>query len=257
MSIALEERIVKRRIDDYIWRDQSSSLTKLRLELKSHFLAFDQVAIIGGLVRDFAHAGQTAFNSDVDIVIDAPQHEVEALAQELKAKSNRFGGYSYQHPNWKIDFWALENTWALKHGHVSINRLEDITKATFFDWDATIYDIVERKIYSSPNYLEKLRNGIIDINLETTPSIDGNLLRAIRRILIWDLVPGKKLSDFITRNLDKEMHDRISKIEIEIYNTRILSQFNNTSEIIEHVHVKEGRYKLFTTHSRQLNLPGL
>lgn len=257
MSVAINEDVLKRRIDDYLWRDRSTVVAVLRLLLKEHFLSFDRVAVIGGMVRDFARAGQRGFKSDVDLVVDAPAKSVEELAGRLNAKPNRFGGYSYVTDRWKIDFWALRATWAYTEGHASINRLEDVTNCTFFDWDAVLYDLKRRQVVCSPTYLDLLRNKAIEINLLPTPSINGNLLRAVRRILLWDLEPGPALGSFIMQHLTASSFAEIARTDRAIYTHPFISKFLYAERLQDYIFDRERRTQIATWYGKQLALPGL
>jgi hypothetical protein len=173
----------------------------LQITLAKHFRAFERVAVIGGLVRDFAREGRSGFRSDVDLVIDGPDEEVARLAKHLRATPNRFGGYGYKEGPWKIDFWALSTTWG-RH-HVPVQRLEDVVSCTFFDWDAVAYDLWEKKLICAGGYLECIRQRTLDINLRPNPSPMGNLVRAMRRLVLWQVRPGPGLKGFIDEYLDE------------------------------------------------------
>jgi hypothetical protein len=257
MSVAADNDILKRRVDDYLWRDESMPLVRLRELLDSHFKVFRRIAIIGGLVRDLARKGAAGFRSDIDLVIDAPQEEVAALAFRLKARANRFGGYAYSHPNWKLDFWALETTWAATSGYVRVKELGDLTRCTFFDWDAILYDLRSRKIISRIGYLETLRRNEIEINLLPTPSIHGNLLRSVRRLLLWNLEAGPLLKDFIVEHLDAETFRTIAKTEQSIYPNPVLRTFENVDALSSQLFSLEARPQISTSFAKQLNLPGV
>jgi hypothetical protein len=220
-------------------------------------MRFDEVAVVGGLIRDFARGGKTTFKSDIDLVINAPIPEIRRLAESLNATPNRFGGYSYSHPNWKIDFWALESTWALREGYVNIESVKDVTKATFFNWDSAIYEIKSRKLEFSSDYLENIAIGQMELNLAETPSVEGNLLRAIRRILLWKIVPGPALMAFIRENLNSKTLASISKTEKIVYGHGLVGNFENTELLINYLQSKEYRGRLSILHASQLRLPGI
>ncbi|KAB2518560.1 hypothetical protein F8N49_21820 [Pseudomonas sp. GXM4] len=200
----------------------------LQAVLKSNFRSFDRVAVIGGLVRDFAREGRTGFRSDVDLVIHDSKEEVALLAEKLKATPNRFGGYGYKSGPWKIDFWALETTWAKKH--VPMQTLEDVLLGTFFDWDAVAYDLWERKLICHDDYLERLRTKKLEINLRPNPSPMGNLVRAIRRLVLWQLVPGERLTCFIDEYLDEDALRYLQKKEEELFSYCVSSRWKTVEE---------------------------
>jgi hypothetical protein len=84
-----------------------------------------------------------------------------------------------------------------------IAHLEDVLRCTFFDWDAAAYDLRTRRVMCSDDYLERLRLGVLDINLLESPSPKGNLLRAIRRLALWRARPGPALRAFIEQHLNE------------------------------------------------------
>lgn len=215
------------------------------------------MAIVGGMVRDFARRGREGFSSDVDLVIDADPNDVAALAGQLNAKPNRFGGFSWVSGSWKIDFWALHTTWSYREGHAEISVLEDIIRCTFFDWDAVMYDLSTRTVFCDKAYLERLRSGCLDINLMATPSIQGNLLRAVRRLLLWDLEQGPRLAEFIDKHLDQESFAQIAATNRSLYGDTLVSGLGGEQHLRSVLSCKEGRNSLATFYGRQLDLPGL
>ena len=243
-TIAADKNAIKQRMDEYLWQRETTSALALRKHLKKYFFHFEHVAIIGGMVRDIARAGGDSFKSDVDLVIDAPPSDVANFATRMNATPNRFGGYSFTEDCWKFDFWALETTWAHRAGHANITKLEDITNCTFFDCDAILYDLKTKKVICSDNYLDRLRSSTIEISLMHTPSITGNLLRAIRRILLWNLNPGPKLQDFILQNLDDKIFAEISDRNKRIYSCSLIKKTKNANTLIECIKNAEKRIEI-------------
>lgn len=215
MPTAPNNFALKRRLDRYFWANNTEEMIFLRKMLAEHFNPFDRIAVIGGLVRDFAHEGRSGFHSDLDLVIDAPQEKVAELAATLDAQANRFGGFGCKQGPWKIDFWALETTWARRH--VSVKKLEDIVSCTFFDWDAIAYDLGEKKLICSENYLTRIEKKTLDVNLLPNPSPMGNLVRAVRRLVIWKVQAGPVLKAFINEHLDEAALRYVQEKEAELY----------------------------------------
>lgn len=247
---------LKRRIDDYLWREDGLPIQRLREILATKFEPLGRVAIIGGLVRDIARKGKVGFRSDIDLVIDADPAHVAALAAELDATPNRFGGYASVHPHWKVDFWSLPNTWASAVGLVRTDKLADLVGTTFFDCDAICYEVKERKVHALPGYLERLAGRSIDINLLPNPTIDGNLLRAARRILLWHYRPGPALRAFIERELNDESFDRIVATERVIYQNDVLGTFIGPRRLADALLGSEMPTQ-FSGFAEQLELPGI
>lgn len=228
MSTAPNNLALKKRLDRYFWSNNTGEMLFLRRLLDEHFLEFERVAVIGGLVRDFAYEGRSSFHSDIDLVIDAPQEGVAQLAGILNATPNRFGGFCTKQGHWKIDFWALESTWARKH--VPIESLEDIVSCTFFDWDAIAYDLKKRKLICPEDYLSRIRNKTLDINLLPNPSPLGNLVRAVRRLMIWEAQPGPLLKQFIRQHLDDSTLQHIQSKEVELYTYAVSTHWKTADE---------------------------
>lgn len=257
MSVAATRRNLKQRVDDYLWREPSPPMANLRRLLGEHFSDFERVAVIGGMVRDIARAGRRGFNSDVDIVIGAPCQSVSDLAARLGATANRFGGFSYDGASWKIDFWAIGSTWAVREGHADVCEFEDVTRCTFFDCDAILYDLKTKKIHCDVEYLVRLQRGQIELNLDATPSVSGNLLRAIRRILLWDVDPGPRLAAFIDAHLTDEAFDEIERKDRASYVNPLIRHFGSPERLRGILHSKAERTRVATFYARQLALPGI
>ena len=246
---------LKRRVDDYLWREEAVPIQRLREILATKFMPLGPVAIIGGLVRDIARRGKVGFRSDVDLVVDADPVRVAALAAELGATPNRFGGFSSVHPHWKVDFWSLPNTWAAAVGLVQVEALADVVRTTFFDCDAICYEVRKRKVHVLPGYLERLADRTIDVNLLPNPSVDGNLLRAARRILLWHFKPGAVLRAFIERELNDESFQRIIAAEQAIYSNDVIGSFAGPRQLAEAL-LGDETPTLFSGFGKQLKLPG-
>ena len=218
MPVAPNLSALKRRLDRYFWANRSGEMALLRQLLSDHFGAFDRIAVIGGLVRDFAREGRSGFRSDVDLVIEAPADSVAELARTLRAAPNRFGGYGFEGGPWRIDFWALETTWAARHAGVSVSRLEDVIRCTFFDWDAAAYDLRTGRLICSRDYLDRIRQGSLDINLRLTPFRPRVTCYAqFGGLELWRLQSGPTLRAFIEENLDDETFRLIQAKEKQLY----------------------------------------
>jgi hypothetical protein len=228
MPTAPNNLALKRRLDRYFWANDTGEMVFLRQVLEDRFTSFDRIAVIGGLVRDFAREGRAGFRSDLDLVIDAPADRVATLAAELGATSNRFGGFGCKQGPWKIDFWALETTWARRH--VPVQRLEDIVACTFFDWDAIAYDLKGRRLICADNYLGRIRTRTLDINLLPNPSPMGNLVRAVRRLVLWKLQAGPSLQRFISEHLDEAALRFVHAKEAELYASPVSTRWSTADE---------------------------
>lgn len=257
MTIAPTTAILKRRLDRYLWWDENLANKRLRAVLEYHFSQFDEFAIVGGMVRDFARVGKTGFVSDVDLVVNAPDAKVADMAKAVGARVNAFGGYSISSQGWNVDFWALGNTWAVREGLVEAKTLGDFTRSTFFNYDAVVYDVRRRRVLCDESYLDRLHGKEMEVNLLPNPTIVGNLFRAIRRVLLWDLSAGPRLKAFIDQYLDNEAFREIVRMDQRKSASPFLHKYKSVSELKEATISKEYRRAMATYYGKQLDLPGI
>ncbi|WP_230772402.1 hypothetical protein [Sphingomonas sp. Leaf4] len=231
LSFARDSRALKGRLDRFVWENTTPEAVLLRQLLKRHFMSFEGVGIIGGLVRDFALGGRYAFKSDLDLVIKGDPREVAQLASSVGAVANRFGGFGYTEGPWKIDFWALQNTWAATAGHVAVRDLADLVQCTFFDWDAVVYDLRNRRVVCEKTYFTRIHSRQLEISLRSNPGEMGNLLRAARRIIRWRLTPGPVLTKFIVDRLNEGTFAALKASERRKYGDRMLDGFSSAAQL--------------------------
>ncbi|MFN4175250.1 MAG: hypothetical protein ACK4HV_09130 [Parachlamydiaceae bacterium] len=206
-------------------------MTELHQDILSQLEKVGDVYVVGGIVRDLAFYGANERPiSDIDFVITGRVRALDTLATRLGATRNRFGGYGLKRGGYKIDFWSLHNTWAKVNRHVRVNSAKDLVKTTFFDWDAVVYGVSTREIYAMPGYIDRLNKRILDINLEENPSIQGNLVRALRRLVMWDAKPGRKLNVFLSNYLDQANWPALISAEKGAFHTCYLHQFHTGLE---------------------------
>lgn len=190
-----------------------------------------EVTVIGGLVRDLAFYGPSERPiSDIDLVVNGSPSMVAAFATRAGAIPNKFGGFGLETAAFKADFWSLSSTWARRAGHVSMRKSADLIKCTFFDWDAVVYSTKTRKISAIDGYLDRLRRRVLDLNLEPNPSIKGNLVRALRRVMMWDVRVGPNLSRFIDTHLFLHPWNELVEAEKRAFRTSFLENFHSAEE---------------------------
>ena len=208
-------------------------LVRLRKLINEHFAPMGRTAIIGGLLRDLAHTGPRGFKSDVDIVLHADPLEVDRLASALGAVENKFGGFRYSDPLWNVDFWALERTWAHCAGHVSVKSLKDLTRCTFFTLDAVVYVLHSRELIADHSYVRDMYARQLEINLLPNPSPEGNLVRAVRRTLGWNMIAGPKLKRFFMETLDQHTFRHVVEMENRLYGFSHAEAYQDREELLE------------------------
>ena len=150
-------------------------------EFCKHVSDVGDVAIFGGMLRDLLLEGNDKFRSDIDLVINTDN--ISSLQRVLAPYSpdrTAFGGYRIALRKWVVDLWPLQWTWAIRSGHVRSDSLSDLTRTTFFNWDAIVYELRSGAIHCAPRYVDELNNRLLSINLAVNPNPEGAAIRALR-----------------------------------------------------------------------------
>lgn len=188
---------------------------------------FGQAAIIGGMIRDIYLDGNRYFTSDVDFVVDASSlKDFRRVMDRRGAVRNRFGGYRLSLGRWKADVWPLQLTWAGVEGHREVRCFGDLLGVTFFDWDAVLYVVPERRLLTAPGYFGRLRRRVLDINLEPNPNPLGNAVRALRYAWRWDAAFGASLAQHVLRQVRASGWDALAAYERAAFRRPILGHFD-------------------------------
>lgn len=169
-------------------------------------------AIFGGLPRDFAREGRDAFNSDVDVVVDASPDVLDGLLRTLGGQRNRFGGYRLKYGRFDFDIWALQSTWAVSHGYVAVHSLDDLVRTTFFDCDAVIFHCRTQVVTRSDRFWTSIEHGIVDTNLEANPHYIGTLARTLKILLDWRQDLGPKLTSYLAEGMARNSEEIVDYV---------------------------------------------
>ncbi len=201
---------LRHRIEKYLsTSDRGSDIQNLIDRLKP----LGDVAIFGGMARDFARGGEKLFQSDVDMVVDVEPEKLDAFFSNIPVIRNRFGGFRLEGRYTQFDVWALQTTWAIREQHVAADNLSDLTRTTFFDWDAVVYMSRSREIHYCNNYIENIHTKIVDINLHCNPNTMGAIARTIRILIDWQGALAPNLANFLERSLEKHCSTAIENAQ--------------------------------------------
>jgi predicted nucleotidyltransferase len=205
-------RELGRRIDTFLTSDARGIEAH---ELIERLSAVGTVGIFGGMVRDMARSGSHAFASDIDLVVDGNADDLPNAFAKCRAERNRFGGYRLSGRHVKFDVWALQDTWAIRQRLVGASGLADLTKTTFFDWDAAVYIPTERILHCSIDYFDRINSGVVTINLEENPNPLGAMARTLRLLVDWEVGLSRRLADFLWKQI--QAHDANSLVRAQKY----------------------------------------
>lgn len=220
---------------------------------------FGEVAVIGGMLRDLLLFGNRGFKSDVDLVIDVKdQEKFLSYVKKNNAEVNKFGGYSMKHGKWQVDVWLLQNTWAHVSGHVDVRDFYDLTKITFFDCDAILFDFSDMNFVFKEGYFDKLNNKIIDVNLLPNPNPFGNAIRAFKYAWKKDMKWGRRLSRFMFDIISENGWEDLVRREQSSKHTSYMKHFKERELICALEVALQNDSETFDpnnySESRQLNL---
>lgn len=226
VEVASTREVLQKRVYRLLRLDRASNKGG---ELESRILPFlkslGDVALIGGAIRDLARAGREGFASDLDFVVHGSSHSgFHRVMQQNRAVPNRFGGFALSYGQWgAVDVWHLEDTWARTAGLRRVENLSDLLKCTFFDWDAVVFDVRTRRLTFEAGYLERLRLGIMELNLEENPNPAGSIVRALRRAALWNVRFGPKLTSFCIRQLESQTWEGLVARDRRVFGSPVLA----------------------------------
>lgn len=192
--------------------------------------------VFGGLLRDVAHHGAySAFPRDIDIVVNEESIDVIAEAFDKGEEDlNQFGGLALNFGGWKVDVWALKETWAFKERpqfHVR-QRIEDLPRTTFLNVEAVAAELTPspgqpRKIYER-GFFQAMRECVLDVNFELNPYPNYCLLRAFLGAFRLRFKMGPRLLHYIWGHAQGndigELTGKLVELQRENYGTVKLDQ---------------------------------
>lgn len=234
-TVGQRQNDVSKQVEKFLF-SRTPAMRRIRNDVIDPLNDVGEVAVIGGLVRDIVRFGVDHRPiSDLDLVIDGPSSQVQKIAKSLGAKPNRFGGYNLSTEFYKVDFWALQTTWAKLHTDIVIEGIEDLTKSTFFNWDAIVYSITNNKTFFRDNYLQDLSDRVLEINLAPTPSHKGNTVRALRRLYGWRAAPGPAMLEFIYQAEELYTWTDIVAQEAHSFHNSYLGAFDSFAQYFDYL----------------------
>jgi len=217
-----------------------------------------ELAIFGGMLRDISVLGSRGFTSDIDLVVKTNRAEdLKRLLTKYNTKINKFGGYRLVVDKRYIDIWSFDTTWAFQKGHVNGNELSDLCKTTFFDWDAIIFNYSSGMVHSIDNYIERLNQRILNINLEPNPNPLAALSKALKYCENYEAFLSNELALYFYKVLSSVINQPVSfpyKIkEIKNCNLSRLS-FNNIYTSLDKYHQSQSDIPFTFFNQKDLSL---
>ena len=156
--------------------------------------------IFGGMLREFALGNARTFTSDVDLVSCASAYEIGAAVSSYGPVKNKFGGYRFTVGHWRFDIWALQDTWAFRHGYAGPPSFDSLLDTSFFNLDSAHFHLTSGRVSVHRDYEGWVNDQLLDINLEPNPHPAGMVKRALDLVVHNELSVGKHLQKFLARH---------------------------------------------------------
>lgn len=139
---------------------------------KKNIQSLEDVVLFGGAIRDIFLFGVLKETSDLDFVVRCDRRMLAEVLSVFNPTENKFGGFRFYFGNRGIDIWALEDTWAIKRGHVA-NRdnavMLDLLGTTFFNIDSVYFRVKEGNLVCSKKFFDGIKSKKLTINLYENP----------------------------------------------------------------------------------------
>ena len=174
--------------------------------------------IFGGIARDFSII-RSIFTSpsDIDIVANAANDEIECVIRDFSPNQNKFGGFRFLFHGFVFDIWPLSETWAFrsddwKYMHPKKNNYDllDLLETTFFNMDSIIFHLTKKKLFSSKAFNDWIINFVMDINFIDNPNPRGMASRAMKRVIIYWFQLSYRLAEYVYKY---SINMKLSQIE--------------------------------------------
>ncbi len=211
---------------------------KREQEFIDNLAQFGDVAIFGGMLRDFAFKRFFRSTSDIDIVIDSSEKErIFNILNTFCYSKNNFGGYRIKNKGIKdFDVWFLEDTWAFKNKIIKKEPSFDaLLDTTFFNIDSILYLISSNKILKSEKYFSNLENKCLDICLEENPNTLSSFVRAIYLSNTLNLKVGRRLFYFLKKEISKIDTDTVKECAQKKYGIYSFFSKNSIENILNKI----------------------
>ncbi|MEH3112558.1 hypothetical protein [Pedobacter terrae] len=139
---------------DKIFEDE----VKIPLNELQHYT---KVYLFSGLIRNYFLKVEEY--RDIDIVLEKAL-DIDYFFGDRKITKNSFGGFKIFFNQSAMDLWFMENTWAFKNSHNTLNFQirENIPRTAFFNFSSIVYLINWKKFYYTEHFLRFLKYRELD-----------------------------------------------------------------------------------------------
>lgn len=190
-------------------------------ELLRYFENKGDIAVFGGIPRDFIFFKHYTAR-DIDLVVtDINNNMIDAIVNHIKNRQTRFGGFKCNINSMPVDIWTLNDTWAFKQKDFKHKiRFENLPKTVFLSIDALIVKIRTKELIDY-NFQKNFEKKKIDIVFKPNPFPSLCVLRAFKYSAKYDFTFTEQLSDYVEYYLNNTYNviEVLTKMYISHYGT--------------------------------------
>lgn len=199
--------ILRTRVTDFLRRP-----VRAREPLREALIGIGELSehayLFGGLLRDLMLGG-TVRPRDVDVVVDAASLPgiQQAFSSDVKRRT-RFGGLVLNVSGWRLDVWALEDTWAFRTALLPGVSFAALPATTFLNIEAIAVEVAPRS--GRPRHVHDggfsgaLSRRSLEINLEPNPFPHLASVRALLLAAKTGFSIGPSLVQYILHSAEEQ-----------------------------------------------------
>lgn len=218
----------KKLIDiEYLNKEKNNFRQYLYQNIDSEAKLFlDQIAeisdtyIFSGVIRDYFIKYRGTIR-DLDIVFKTENDDqLNKILSTYKYKINSFGGYKIEIGDLNIDFWSIDNTWALNISklYLDLDKYRLLPKTSFFNFSSIIFDLKKSNFIASTDFFNFLKNRKIDYVLEENPLPILCIVNSIYYSRKYNLKISNRLKKYYVRRFENYSEKEYNEIQLKHFN---------------------------------------
>ena len=154
---------------------------------------------------------QVQLTRSASVQLDQPD---DLLIDGIKLDRTKFGGFRAKTRRWVVDFWDVQDTWALRNNIVEYQRIESLLDTTITNWESVLYSVTDNRLLCGTDYFKDINRGYLDVVLESNPNPLGMTVRLIRTYAHKDVFElSIEAASCIEQALDRYSFEELSSYE--------------------------------------------
>ncbi|QWV97760.1 hypothetical protein KP005_00235 [Geomonas nitrogeniifigens] len=162
---------IKKRVDDHF-----AKLVGLHPDFRALYnelLTSSELVLFGGAIRDILDDVKPR---DYDFVVNKPSVPLDKLLEKYSHKRNSFGGYKVELPNFELDVWLLNDTWAFRERYFEPN-VRNLKDSVFLNIDSILIELKNGTVFAN-GFEDAVSTNTLEIVFDKNPMPSLCVLRA-------------------------------------------------------------------------------